>query len=154
MTNLTEIRDNIMTRGRLAKPLYAWIGVGDAALAQVVALPARAQARLKDLPESPAAVRRAFETYGALARTGYDELARRGERVVGSVRRSPESAVVLDDPIVADPIVDGSIVDAPEGTESPHARKSTASKPARKPRRTNGNNSPRPRPKGDSESTS
>jgi hypothetical protein len=141
---MTEIRDSIVTHGRsvageAAKPLYAWIGVGDAALSQVAALPARAQARFKDLPDSPAAVRRALETYGALARTGYDELARRGERVVGSVRRNPESAVVLDDPIV-----DEQVVDEPNIAEAPvarAARKSTEAKPARKLRRTNGNNS-------------
>lgn len=154
MTNMTEIRDSIVTHGRsvageAAKPLYAWIGVGDAALSQVIALPARAQARFKDLPDSPAAVRRALETYGALARTGYDELARRGERVVGSVRRNPESAVVLDDPIVDqsgvdEPGVDEPAVDEPNIAEAPvarAARKSTEAKPARKPRRTNGNNS-------------
>jgi len=144
MTNMTEIRDSIRTHGRsvageAAKPLYAWIGVGDAALSQVIALPARAQARFKDLPDSPAAVRRALETYGALARTGYDELARRGERVVGSVRRNPESAVVLDDPVA-----DEAVSDEPNIAEAPvarAARKSTEAKPARKPRRTNGNNS-------------
>ncbi len=146
MTNITEIRDSIVTRGRsvageVSKPLYAWIGAGDAALTQVIALPARAQARFKDLPDSPAAVRRALETYGTLARTGYDELARRGERVVGSVRRNPESAVVVDDPIVAGPIVDGPIVEESNGTDAP-------AKPARKPRRTNGNR----RPKNGSES--
>jgi hypothetical protein len=149
MTNITGIRENIVTRsrsvaGEVSKPLYAWIGVGDAALAQVIALPARAQARLKDLPDSPAAVRRALETYGALARTGYDELARRGERVVGSVRGTSESTVVLDDVTVDEPSNEKPSDEEPNSAEAPvarAARKTGESKAARKPRRTNGNNS-------------
>jgi hypothetical protein len=138
MANITDV---VVTRGRAllgeaTKPLYAWIGAGDIAVSQVVALPARAQDRLQglrgSLPASPASVRTAVEGYGALARDGFSELARRGERVVGTVRNRPstESESPIDAEKVAQPPAAQATKKPPAAPATKKAPRSTATRKA------------------------
>lgn len=67
---MASISDMRTVLGEATKPVYAWIGAGDLAVKKL----------------SPSAVRSAVVGYSAVALQQYAELARRGERVVGSIR--------------------------------------------------------------------
>jgi hypothetical protein len=104
---MANISDVVVTRGRAllgeaTKPLYAWIGAGDLAVSQAAALPARAQDRLKELRET--SLRDAVQGYGSLALNGFTELARRGERVVGTVRNRPAAESGAESPVDAEKV--------------------------------------------------
>jgi len=80
---MASINDVRTVLGEATKPVYAWIGAGDLAVRKL----------------SPSAVRSAVVGYGAVALQGYSELARRGERVVGSIRgTAPETEIPVAEP--------------------------------------------------------
>jgi hypothetical protein len=75
MASITDFRSVL---GEATKPVYAWIGAGDIAVKKL----------------SPSAVRSAVVGYSSVALQQYAELARRGERVVGSIRGTAQEAEI------------------------------------------------------------
>jgi hypothetical protein len=133
MASINGIRDGVVTRGRFVlgeatKPVYAWIGAGEFAVDQVAS---RLKGLRGTLPASPAAVRGAVEGYGALALSGYAELARRGERVVGTIRqRSTDSVEAQETPVAEPPVAARTTPRKASGSAT--GRRSTSDSPARR----------------------
>jgi hypothetical protein len=84
MANITDFRSVL---GEATKPVYAWIGAGELAVKKL----------------SPSAVRSAVVGYSAIALQGYTDLARRGERVVGTIRNRTSDAVETEIPVAEPP---------------------------------------------------
>lgn len=101
MASISDVRSAL---GEATKPVYAWIGAGDLAVKKL----------------SPSAVRSAVVGYGAIALQGYADLARRGERVVGTIRNRTPFAEEAEIPVAEPPARKAPVRKAP-------ARKRTAS---------------------------
>ena len=134
MTSIFDIRDSVVNRGRnvlgeAAKPLYAVVGVGDAALAQVGAMRGRVKDLRGALPHSRESVKSAAAGYGTLARNGFDEMARRGERIVQTARGG-DAAEAEPTPVAEPPLK--SVKSQPRKASRPAAaRKAAGSKTTR-----------------------
>lgn len=105
-TTITTDEESTIDLTKVSKPLYAYVGVADLAVEKLRALPdayshgvSTAQAQVNQARGSvktlPVAVREQLSTLPTKAKSAYDDLVGRGQKLVSTVRNNPNTKAAV-----------------------------------------------------------